>query len=84
LAAATPLNVANEMRHELAFENHRWTDLIRNGTAIDVLNAKGVREKALNPWLLPITFNVTANRLIYAIPFREIQINSKLTQNPGY
>ena len=84
LAAATPLNVANEMRHELAFENHRWTDLVRNGTAIDVLNAKGVREKALNPWLLPITFNVTANRLIYAIPFREIQINSKLTQNPGY
>jgi hypothetical protein len=84
LAEANKLNVSNEMRHELAFENHRWTDLVRNGTAIDVLNAKGITEKALNPWLLPITFNVTADRLLYAIPFREIQINSKLTQNPGY
>lgn len=84
LSAATKKNVADEMRHELAFENHRWTDLIRNGEAIEVLNAKGVRMKALHEWLLPSTFNVTQNRLIYAIPFRELQINSKLTQNPGY
>jgi hypothetical protein len=84
LAAATAENVANEMRHEVAFENHRWTDLIRYGTAVQVLNAKGVAEKALNGWLLPQSFNVTADRLIYAIPLREIQINSKLTQNPGY
>lgn len=84
LATATKQNVSDEMRHELAFENHRWTDLIRNGMAIDVLNAKGVRMKALYGWLLPITFNITQNRLIYAIPFRELQINSKLTQNPGY
>ncbi len=84
LTTATKENVANEMRHELAFENHRWTDLVRNGMAIDVLKAKGERLKALNGWLLPNTFNVTQNRLIYAIPFRELQINSKLTQNPGY
>jgi hypothetical protein len=84
LTTATKLNVSDEMRHELAFENHRWTDLIRNNIAIDVLNAKGVRLKELYGWLLPITFNVTANRLIYAIPFREIQINSNLVQNPGY
>ena len=84
LEEATKLNVSDEMRHELAFENHRWTDLIRNDMAIDVLNAKGVREKALNGWLLPITFNVTKKRLIYAIPFREIQINTNLVQNPEY
>ena len=84
LAEATKLNVSNEMRHELAFENHRWTDLIRNNMAIDVLNAKGVRLKALYGFLLPATFNVTQNRLIYAIPFRELQINNKLVQNPGY
>ncbi|UOE46511.1 RagB/SusD family nutrient uptake outer membrane protein [Mucilaginibacter sp. SMC90] len=84
LTTATKQNVANEMRHELAFENHRWTDLVRNGMAIDVLNAKGVTMKALYGWLLPSTFNVTQDRLIYAIPFRELQINSKLTQNPGY
>ncbi|WP_114938812.1 RagB/SusD family nutrient uptake outer membrane protein [Mucilaginibacter endophyticus] len=84
LAQATKLNVSNEMRHELAFENHRWTDLIRNGQAIDAITAKGVRLKALYGFLLPSTFLIDQNRLIYAIPFREIQINSKLTQNPGY
>ena len=84
LGEATKLNVSDEMRHELAFENHRWTDLIRNDMAIDVLNAKGVRLKALYGWLLPITFNVTKKRLVYAIPFREIQINSNLVQNPEY
>ncbi|WDF77121.1 RagB/SusD family nutrient uptake outer membrane protein [Mucilaginibacter sp. KACC 22773] len=84
VATATAQNVANEMRHELAFENHRWTDLIRYGTAIEVLNAKGVTMKKLYGFLLPGTFNVTADRLLYAIPFREIQLNSQLTQNPGY
>lgn len=84
LTTATAENVANEMRHEVAFENHRWTDLIRYGTAVDVLNAKGVTMKSLYGWLLPQTFNVTTDRLIYPIPLREIQINSKLTQNPGY
>jgi hypothetical protein len=84
LSEATKENVANEMRHELAFENHRWTDLIRNGNAVEVLNAKGVRMKALYGWLLPTSFNVDANRLLYAIPFREMQINNTLVQNPGY
>jgi hypothetical protein len=84
LAVASAANIANEMRHEVAFENHRWTDLIRYGTAVDVLNAKGVRMKALYGWILPAAFNVTATKLIYAIPTREVQTNTKLTQNPGY
>ena len=84
LATATMDNVANETRHELAFENHRWTDLIRTGKAIEVSNAKGVRLKALYGWLLPSSFNVSANKLIFPIPDRELQINNKLTQNPGY
>jgi len=84
LAEASEDNVANEMRHELAFENHRWTDLIRNGKAVETLNQKGVRLKAIYGWLLPTSFNVTENRLVYPIPFREIQINSNLMQNPGY
>jgi hypothetical protein len=84
LGVATADNVANEMRHELAFENHRWTDLIRTGKAVQVLTAKGARMKALYGWLLPTSFNVTPQRLIYAIPTREVQINNKLTQNPGY
>ncbi|MEO9003547.1 MAG: RagB/SusD family nutrient uptake outer membrane protein [Ginsengibacter sp.] len=84
LSQATSENVANEMRHELAFENHRWTDLIRNGKAVETLTAKGIRMKALYGWLLPASFNVTENKLIYAIPFREMSVNNKLVQNPGY
>lgn len=84
LSSVTLEDIANEMRHELAFENHRWTDLIRHGKAIEVLNAKGVRLKELYGWLLPVSFNVTEERLIYAIPDREILINNNLTQNPGY
>jgi len=84
LAQATADNVANETRHELAFENHRWTDLIRIGKAIDVLNAKGVTLKALYGWLLPTSFIVNEDKLVYPLPYREIQINTKLTQNHGY
>jgi len=84
LAAATKDNVADEMRHELAFENHRWLDLIRTGKAIAATTAKGTRLKAIYGWILPAAFNVTEQRLIYPIPAREIQINANLTQNPGY
>ncbi len=84
LGAATKDNIANEMRHELAFENHRWLDLIRTGKAIEATTAKGTRLKAMYGWILPAAFNVTEQRLIYPIPAREIQINSSLVQNPGY
>ncbi|MCE7062275.1 RagB/SusD family nutrient uptake outer membrane protein [Dyadobacter sp. CY343] len=84
LTQATKLNVSNEMRHELAFENHRYQDLIRTGQAIDVLTKKGQQMKALYGFLLPSAFNVTQNRLIFAIPFRELQVNNQLVQNPGY
>ena len=85
LSDATKENVANETRHELAFENHRWTDLIRTGEAIPVCTAKGDSLKAAYQWLLPTSFNVTQDKLIYPIPARELQINPLLLpQNPGY
>lgn len=84
LSAATKENIANERRHELAFENHRWTDLIRTGEAVEVMNAFGVTMKSLYGFILPSAFNVTQDRLIYPIPYRELQINSNLSQNPGY
>ena len=85
--SATMDIVSNEMRHELAFENHRWTDLIRIGKAVEVLNTMGETLKAIpgNGWILPGAFNVTENKLIYPIPARELQINPLLEpQNPGY
>lgn len=84
LTVATLDAVSNEMRHELAFENHRWLDLIRTGKVFDAIKAKGARLKAKFGWILPSAFNITPQRLIYPIPFRELQINQKLEQNPGY
>ena len=72
------------MRHELAFENHRWTDLIRTGKAIETMTEFGKTMKAKYQWILPSAFEVTGNRLVFAFPLRERQINYLLEQNPGY
>jgi hypothetical protein len=78
--------IAHERRVELAFENDRWHYLVRTGTAVAVMNAYGANLKTLptHNYLLPVSYNVTASRLIYPIPFAEIQTNPQLTQNPGY
>lgn len=76
--------IAHERRVELAFENHRWFDLVRTGQAISVMTAYGILQKQYLGFLLPNSYNVTQNKLIYAIPFSETQINSALGQNPGY
>ena len=84
LTSVTAEDVADEMRHELAFENHRWTDLIRTGKAIETMTAFGKTMKAKYQWILPSAFEVTENRLVFAFPLRERQINYLLEQNPGY
>jgi hypothetical protein len=69
--AAFRLAIENERRIELAFENHRWFDLVRTGRALEVMNSKG--------------FNVQPFRLLLPIPLTQIQINpDKIKQNPGY
>jgi hypothetical protein len=69
--AAFRLAIENERRVELAFENHRWFDLVRTGRAIAVMNSKG--------------FKIQAYQLLLPIPLTQIQINpSKIKQNTGY
>jgi hypothetical protein len=69
--SAFRLAVEQERRLELAFENHRWFDLIRTDRAIAVMNSKG--------------FKVQPHQLLLPIPLTQIEINpSKITQNPGY
>jgi len=58
-----------ERRVELAFENHRWADLLRFGKAEAIMAAQG---KPVN------------GKLLFAIPQREIDLNSNFSQNPGY
>ena len=77
--------IAHERRVELAFENHRWLDLVRTGQAIPVMTAFGAVIKKEETYIPSTSYaSITANNLIFAIPLSEIQINPLLTQNPGY
>ncbi|MCU0389997.1 MAG: RagB/SusD family nutrient uptake outer membrane protein [Thermoflexibacter sp.] len=64
------LALEQERRVELAFENHRWFDLIRTDRFLTVLNGKGLRAQAFHQ--------------LYPIPQREMDLNKSLTQNQGY
>jgi hypothetical protein len=61
--------VMKERRLELAFEGHRYFDLVRTGKAPAVLGNIGTLAGA--NWLFPI-------------PQSELDANTKMTQNPGY
>ena len=61
------LMVEQERRVELAFENHRWFDLIRTGRAVEVMRSKGC--------------SLNETNLICPIPQKQIDVNPKLTQN---
>ena len=82
----TQLNdiIAHERRIELAFENHRWLDLVRTDKAIEVMNAFGEKMKQKYFYLLARTYQVNENKLIFPIPQTEITLNDQLEQNPGY
>jgi hypothetical protein len=65
------LALENERRVELAFEGHRWFDLVRTGRAIPVMAAKGI--------------NVEEYQLLFPVPQRQIDVNpGQITQNPGH
>lgn len=84
LSAITEEDIAIERRHEFAFENQRWYDLVRTGKAIEIMNKYGEKVKKEFPYLQERTYNVTSEKLLFAIPYREMQINSQLEQNKGY
>jgi tetratricopeptide (TPR) repeat protein len=76
--------IGHERRVELAFENHRWHDLVRTGKAIEVMTAHGNDLRQEHSYLLPNTYQVNQNRLLYPLPQAEVELNPDLTQNPGY
>ncbi|GHB84826.1 RagB/SusD family nutrient uptake outer membrane protein [Persicitalea jodogahamensis] len=92
--------LAEERRLELAFENHRFFDLLRYNTtlttikAVDVLKDHFAAEYASHYAQYPapiltlpqLQANVTADKLLLPIPQREIDTNPSLTiaQNTGY
>lgn len=67
--AAFRLAVEQERRVELAFEGHRWFDLVRTGRAITLLGASGMQP----------------HHVLFPIPQTQIDINpSLISQNQGY
>lgn len=66
--------IIHERRMELAFEGHRWYDIIRlddGDYAVEFLQSIGKT-------------NITKERLLLPIPQTEIDSNPLMTQNPGY
>lgn len=63
--------IAHERRIELAFENHRWHDLVRTGKAVEVMNTHGAEMKRLYTYLPSAAYNVTTDKLTFPIPYRE-------------
>ena len=76
--------IALERRRELAFENKRWQDLIRMDQAIPTMTAYGILAKQKYPYMLPQSFTVTKERLVYPIPQYDMNLNKLLVPNPGY
>lgn len=77
--AAFLLAIEKERRVELAFENHRWFDLVRTERAKIILSAEQKEQNGFSPasW--------TDNMLLFPIPLQVIQSNpEKINQNPGY
>lgn len=67
--AAFRLAIEQERRVELAFEGHRWFDLIRTGRALTVMAGNGIQ----------------AHHVLFPIPQSQIDINPALIkQNTGY
>ena len=84
IASVTAEVVANERRHELAFENHRWHDLVRTGKAIEVMTAYGTYIKSVDMLVPEDSYRMTPEKLLFPIPHREIATNPEIKQNPGY
>ncbi|MBO9154710.1 RagB/SusD family nutrient uptake outer membrane protein [Chitinophaga sp. GCM10012297] len=64
--------VLNERAIELGFEGHRWFDLVRTKRLVQTI-------KAVHP-----EYPVTDKHLLFPIPANEIQLNSKIKQNPEW
>jgi hypothetical protein len=73
--------IFKERRVELAFENHRWYDLVRSGKAVEVMNAHGIQQKTLSTKIPANAYQLNANKLLLPIPQTDVNLDN-LTQNP--
>lgn len=77
------LAILHERRVELAFEHHRWFDLIRNFTANELVTY--IKAKPQADYGLAKIANITTKDRYYPIPFDEVKLDpQRMYQNPGY
>jgi hypothetical protein len=72
------LDVEQERQLELAFEGHRWYDLLRNDRMVEVMQQHRGRNGQL---LFP---HIDEFRVLWPVPQTEKDSNPNLTQNQGY
>lgn len=66
--------VLEERRHEFVAEGHRWFDLVRNDKLVEKVLVNSEKDDAL----------VADYHNLLPVPQRDRELNSRLTQNPGY
>ena len=91
-------SVYQERRIELAFENHRWFDLLRMGKAYDdpnkalsilitaIFTTDNAFYQSFNKIAPPVKSSFTLEHMLLPIPQQEIDTNNNMVipQNPGY
>lgn len=85
--------IYDERTLELAFEGHRWFDLVRSGKAVEVMNqhftnfynayTSNSSPNVNNYYMKSEKFEIDQYCTLFPIPLQEIRSNPKLTQNYG-
>ena len=85
--------IYDERTLELAFEGHRWFDLVRSGRAVEVMNqhftnfynayTSNSSPNVNNYYMKSEKFEIDQYCTLFPIPSQEIRSNPKLTQNYG-
>lgn len=77
------LAILHERRVELAFENHRWFDLLRTFTPTELIGYFQAKPQA--DFGAAKVSNVGPKDYYYPVPFDEVKLNpEKMYQNTGY